>query len=234
MLDDTRLVSINGGQVRNSIPKSCVIDFVSSKSREEIVEILETKQKQYPELRFDIKEIEVNKSLNKSQTDKLLKILFALPSNITEVSNTLSNLTQTSCNLGTIKTENDFLEIGYLLRGSNQYSMEKYFHKVKCLLELGDFSLDILTRYNGWLPDPKSEIVNLSKDAYKEIFNKEPEVLSIHAGIECGIIVSKFPDIQAISLGPNLLGAHTSEEKVEIESVKNTYVLLKKILEKLN
>lgn len=233
LLDDTRLVSITGGQVRNSIPKSCVIDFVSSKSKEDIIKVLETKKKQYPELKFNITEIIVEKSLNKSQTDKLLKILFAFPSNVTEVSNTLSNLTQTSCNLGTIKTYDDFLEIGYLLRGSNQYSLDKYLHKVKCLLELGDFNLNVLTRYNGWLPDPKSEIVNLSKGAYQKIFNKEPELLSIHAGIECGIIVSKFSDIQAISLGPNLLGAHTSEEKVEIDSVKKTYLLLKEILEKL-
>lgn len=233
LLDDTRLVSIDGGQVRNSIPKSCVVKFVSSKNTDEIIEVLIAKQKQYPELNFNLKETEVNKSLSKNQTDKLLKTLFALPSNVTEISNTISNLIQTSCNFGTIKTEDDFLEIGYLLRSSNQYSLEKYFHKVKCLLELGDFNFEILSKYNGWLPNQESRIVKISKEAFTERYNKEPEFSSIHAGIECGLFISKFPEIDTISLGPNILNAHSPEERVEIKSVESTYLLLKKILEKL-
>lgn len=233
LLEDIELVSINGGEVRNSIPRSCVVEFISSKGKEEILEILNNKKKEYPELSFEISEIKVDRYLDISQTNKILKTLFALPSNVLEVSNTLANLVQTSSNLGTIKTEYDFLEIGYLLRGSNQYSLEKYFHKVKCLLELGDFNIFILSQYNGWNPNPQSNIVRVSKEAFKEVYNKDANISAIHAGVECGIILSKFPEMEAISFGPTIIGAHSPEEKVEIKSVENTYNLLKRILEKL-
>lgn len=232
LLEDIELVSINGGEVRNSIPRSCVVEFISSKGKEEILEILNNKKKEYPELSFEISEIKVDRYLDISQTSKILKTLFTLPSNVLEVSNTLANLVQTSSNLGTIKTEYDFLEIGYLLRGSNQYSLEKYFHKVKCLLELGDFNIFILSQYNGWNPNPNSDIVKVSKEAFKEVYNKDSNISAIHAGVECGIILSKFPEMEAISFGPTIIGAHSPEEKVEIKSVENTYYLLKKILEK--
>jgi len=233
LLEDVQIAEINGGEVRNSIPKFCVARFITEKTKSEILKILENKKKKYPELNFELLEIKIDKVATKSQTDKILKTIFSLPSNIMEISNTIANLIQTSCNLGTIQTENGYIKIGCLLRSSNNHSLERYVHKVQSLLELGDFNVKVYGNYPGWNPEPNSNIVKISKESYKELIGKEPIVGALHAGLECGILKGKFPNLEAISIGPNLFEAHTPAERVEIKSVENTYYLIKRILEKL-
>lgn len=87
--------------------------------------------------------------------------------------------------------------------------------------------------YPGWKPNMDSHLLKLAKKIYKDIFNKEPEVKAIHAGLECGILGNKVPGLDMISFGPTILGAHSPDEKVNIESVDKFYKLLKSFLKSL-
>lgn len=186
----------------------------------------------HADLDYELNEIKLDKLLSKEQSQKLLKTIFALPSNVLEVSNAVVGLIQTSNNLGIVETENDYLKISCLLRSSDKNSMNKYSHKIISLLELGDFRAKLSGEYLGWNLDPNTKIVNIAKESYKELTGKEAKVCAIHAGLECGLLKGKYPGVEMISLGPEIIGAHTPKEKVSIDSVKNSYILTKNILEK--
>ena len=85
----------------------------------------------------------------------------------------------------------------------------------------------------GWDPQPNSSLVHLVKKEYQSIFNTDPVITAIHAGLECGIIGEKYPEMQMISFGPNILGAHSPDERVQISSVSKFWALLIKVLETL-
>ena len=87
--------------------------------------------------------------------------------------------------------------------------------------------------YPGWVPNLDSNILNLSKEVYKQLFNKEPEIKAIHAGLECGILEGKNPGMDMVSFGPTIQGAHSPNERVNIETVEKFYNLLKGILKRI-
>jgi dipeptidase D len=232
-LENVQLTSINGGQARNAIPDFAVVEFTTDTNKGEIEEILKRKQELFKELKFEIKTVELTKILSKEQTLKILRTLFALPSNVLEISNTVSDLVQTSCNFGTVKTKEDYLEAVCLLRSSNDYSKQKFASQIIALFELGDFATKLNGDYPGWDPNPDAEINKILGDTYKEVTGKDAVIEAIHAGLECGLIIAKHVGMQAISIGPTILGAHTPKEKVSISSVKSNYKLIVKTLEKM-
>ena len=79
--------------------------------------------------------------------------------------------------------------------------------------------------YPGWTPNPNSEVMKVLNQAYKNVFNKEAEILAVHAGLECGLIAEKYPEMDMISYGPTLRGVHAPGEKIDIETVKQTWEL---------
>ena len=87
--------------------------------------------------------------------------------------------------------------------------------------------------YPGWTPNLKSEIVEITKKAYKELFNKEPKVLAIHAGLECGLIGKKYPLMDMISFGPTIKGAHSPDERIKIDTAKMFWDLLVELLRRI-
>jgi len=234
LIDNVQLVSINGGEARNSIPKFCMCQFASLRAEDKIIDIIEEIRQKHIGLEYELKKIDVETFVMKPQTHQILKTLFVMPSNVLEISNTISGLVQTSNNLGVVKTDGNYLKAYCLLRSSNTNSTDRYAHKIVSLFELGDFNAKCFGQYPGWDPEPNSEIVSLTIKTYKDLFGKEPLVEAIHAGLECGLLKGKYRDVEMISLGPTIIGAHTPLEKVSISSVKNTYILMKKILELLS
>jgi dipeptidase D len=101
---------------------------------------------------------------------------------------------------------------------------------VHSVFNLAGAKSEVTDGYPGWKPNVNSEILNVAKNTYKEHFNKEPEVKAIHAGLECGIISEKYPDMDMISFGPTLFGVHSPDEKMEIDSIPKFWDLLINIL----
>ena len=104
---------------------------------------------------------------------------------------------------------------------------------VEALFKLAGAKVSTTDGYPGWTPDLDSKLLKLSKDVFKELFNKEPEIKAIHAGLECGILEGKNPGMDIISFGPTIQGAHSPDERVNIETVEKFYSLLKGILRRL-
>ncbi len=96
-----------------------------------------------------------------------------------------------------------------------------------------DFSAESESEYPSWKPVAENPVLETVKESYKETFNKEPIVTAIHAGLECGILKDKIGDIDVVSFGPTIMGAHSPDERVEISTVENFWLLLTKVLERI-
>jgi dipeptidase D len=101
---------------------------------------------------------------------------------------------------------------------------------LKNVFELAGYKVTLSGEYPGWSPNPNSEILTVLKSQYEELFKHTPEVVACHAGLECGILGSHYPNMDMISFGPNIKGAHSPDERVQISSVQKFWKFLKVIL----
>jgi len=235
---------ISGGSLRNAIPREAeaVISIASSsaKKAEEIISEFENEIKNEfktvdsgVKIVFKAAKSKIEKAFTKEMTEKLINTIMALPHGVIAMSADIPGLVETSTNLATIKMESDKLIIGTSQRSS--VDSAKYFigSSVASVFRLSGFSFHHTDGYPGWKPDVNSEVLKISKKVFKKLFNKEPEIKAIHAGLECGILESKNPGMDMISFGPTIQNAHSPDERIEIETVERFYELLKGILKEL-
>ena len=165
--------------------------------------------------------------MNKEFQKKLLSTLGSIPHGVIAWSKEMPDLVETSTNLASIKTEeNNKLTIVSTQRSSVESDKFSIASEVeKCLKVLGA-SVTHSDGYPGWEPNISSEILRITVNSYEKLFSKTPLVKAIHAGLECGLIYEKFPGIDMISFGPTIKGAHTPEERLDIETTKMFWDLL--------
>ena len=147
----------------------------------------------------------------------------------------IKGLVFTSSNLGVIKTEREKVEIKISQRSLSKYHKIAIWEKIKSLFELSDVELEIIINsdYPGWTPNFNSKILALTKNTYIDLFKKEIEVKAIHAGLECGILKKNFPHMEMISIGPDIVGAHSPDERISVQSVEKIWNFLIILLEKI-
>ncbi len=162
-----------------------------------------------------------------------MNTLLALPHGVIAMSQDIPDLVETSTNLATVLTNDDVLRIDTSQRSSIESAKKYVVNNVKAVFDLAGAQVKTSDGYPGWKPNLDSEILKISKDVYKKLFNKEPEVKAIHAGLETGLLGDKNPGIDMISFGPTIVGAHSPDEKVNIETVGKFYELLKGILKQI-
>jgi len=245
-LSDTKLLinQISGGSLRNAIPREAetIISIPSDsvKKAQKIIGDFENEVKNEfktvdsgVKIVFQPSKSKSEKSFTKEITEKLISTIMALPHGVIAMSADIPGLVETSTNLATIKMENDKLIIGTSQRSS--IDSAKYFAggSVASIFKLAGFDFNHTDGYPGWKPNVNSEILKISKEVFKNLYNKEPEIKAIHAGLECGILESKNPGMDMISFGPTIQNAHSPDERVEIETVEKFYDLLKGILKEL-
>ncbi len=165
--------------------------------------------------------------------DKIVKVLIAIPHGIMAMSPDIPDLVETSTNLATVTEENGKVKIGTSQRSSVESAKWNVTKMVCAVIELGGGKAVIGDSYPGWQPNMNSKLLQVSKKVYKKLFNKEPEIKAIHAGLETGLLGSKFPGLDMISFGPTIEGAHSPDERVHIKDVEKFYKLLKEILKTL-
>ena len=146
------------------------------------------------------------------------------------MSHVVKGLVETSTNLATVHTDEEKVQILTSQRSSIATSIIDSSDKVKALGELGKFDVVQNDGYPAWQPNPDSKLLHICKEIYTKTFGKEPEVTAIHAGLECGIIGEKYDGMDMISFGPDILGAHSPDEKIRIESVQHVWNYLLDIL----
>ena len=128
-------------------------------------------------------------------------------------------LVETSTNLAAAHIKDDTLQVITSQRSSVVSELHAMAEKVEAAFFLGSFNVEHHGEYPGWKPNLNSHILDVSVEAYRKLFNQEPEVKAIHAGLECGLFLEKFPDLDMISFGPTLRGVHAPGEKLELASL---------------
>ncbi len=236
--------SISGGSLRNAIPREAEALVMIKKGQESEIEkkIREFEKKlsnEYKRSDSGLKIIfkKLNKKPDKVFTPKfkknIINLLLSLPHGVISMSQDIPDLVETSTNLAVITTEGNKLNIATSQRSSIDSAKDYIASSVQAVLKLAGGKVKLGDGYPGWKPNMDSTILKTSKDVFKNLFNKEPQIKAIHAGLECGLLGAKFPGMDMISFGPTIEGAHSPDERVNIETVQKFYDLLKGILKRM-
>lgn len=239
---DFYVAHIEGGSKRNAIPREAeALLFVKEGSEAEAVKKIEQLEKdalnEFKKADSGIKitlskaEGVPGKVFTKAFSGKIRDVLLGIPHGVIAMSADIPGLVETSSNLATVVMTDGKLVIGTSQRSSIESAKANIAGSVYAVLNLAGGEISQGDGYPGWKPNLDSEILSLSRKIFEVLFNEEPEVKAIHAGLECGILGDKYPGLDMVSFGPTIMGAHSPDEKVYIPAVERFYQLLKGILE---
>jgi dipeptidase D len=223
-----QLCSFEGGSLRNAIPREAfaVLAVGSPDDFEQVLEALNTTYAlEYattdPSLTLVAEPVATpEKVMHATIQKQLMQAVYACPNGIYRMSPDIAGLVQTSNNLARIAVGAGKYEVLCLTRGSVDSEKMDEANSIKALFELIGADVELSGDYPGWAPRPGAGIVDLMHKLYRESFNEEPRVNACHAGLECGILGTHYPEMEMISFGPNIRGAHSPDEKVQISSVQ--------------
>ncbi|HED08705.1 MAG TPA: aminoacyl-histidine dipeptidase [Ignavibacteria bacterium] len=238
------IVKIEGGNLRNAIPREAeAIISIDPANENEAMQVVENFQKDvYNEyktadggLKINLQALDdnIDKVFGNDFKNKIVNTLMALPHGVIAMSQDIPGLVETSTNVATIHTEGDLLKLGTSQRSSINSANKYIASNVKAIFTLAGARVETSDGYPGWKPNLDSAILKTSKEVFKELFNNEPKIKAIHAGLECGILEGKNPGLDMVSFGPTIEGAHSPDERVNIKTVEKFYDLLKGILKKV-
>ncbi|MBN2382869.1 aminoacyl-histidine dipeptidase [bacterium] len=232
------LVKIKGGTKRNVIPSDAEAIFtVASTSVEHIKEFLAPLEATIrnelgncePGLKVILEPVEASAGMRKLvhlSTEKVLDLLRALHHGVITMSPEVPGLVETSCNIGVLKCEDQYVALQILSRSAITSKVDDSRDSIEALVKLAGGTIERPLGYPGWKPNPASPILAEASAVFEKLFNQKPKVKAIHAGLECGIIGEKYPGIDMLSIGPDIKGAHTVGEQVSISSVSNFWTFL--------
>jgi dipeptidase D len=235
---------INGGSKMNAIPREAeaVIIFnpdAKLQLQEKIKEWQATLKNEYrvsdPKVMIELAFIEpkLNKYFNQDTTEKILTSLVLIPNGVKSMSMDIEGLVESSTNLGIVTTEKDDVVFESALRSSISSSKYSILEEAKQISKLVKARLDVDGDYPGWEYCPDSKLRPICEKVYEEINGQKPEIMAIHAGVECGLFMEKKPGIDAIAFGPNLYDVHSPDEHMSISSTQKTYEFLLALLKEL-
>ena len=238
------LVALNGGSKSNAIPREmdAIIMITPEQltlAKEAIIKwnvILKNEFKvSDPEINLDIQVLDkkFNRVFSKDSTRKAVDLLVLLPSGVQTMSMDIEGLVQSSTNLGVVTTTDKEVVYHSAIRSSIKSLKEDILVTSKVICETVGAKLETQSDYPAWQYDSNSKLRNVFKDVYKKMYGEEPEIVAIHAGVECGLFKEKFGEIDMISFGPNLYDVHTPDEHMSISSVKNSFEYLLGALKEL-
>ena len=240
---DLAINSIDGGGLRNAIPResSAVISVKSTESakfNDFVVTFNKTISVEYATTDANAQLVAesiatVETKLNTKFQSQLLKSIYACPNGIYRMSPDIEGLVQTSNNLARVLVKDGEYEILCLTRSSSTSEKMDEVNSIQSAFELMGASVTTGGTYPGWEPKPEAAVVKLMQNLYKEMFNEEAHVSAIHAGLECGILGTHYPEMEMISFGPNIYGAHSPDERAQISSVQKFWKLLLETLQRI-
>ncbi len=176
----------------------------------------------------------VENCIENSVSKKIVRVLYGVPHGVLAMSQDIPGLVETSTNLASVKMEDgETIKVGTSQRSSINSARYNASKRIESLFLLAGANVTHESEYPGWKPRVDSPLLEKSRAAYKDLFGNEPVVRAIHAGLECGLFLDKFPKLDMISFGPTIRGAHAPGEKLEIASVEKFRKLLLELLKRL-
>lgn len=237
--ENIQLISIDGGSLRNAIPREAVALIAVRNSGEFIENITEGIKKQILEefalieagLQINIENsTSSDKALSLEDSKKIILVLKSLHNGVYRMSPDVQDLVESSNNVARVELKEGGLKILNLSRSSVDSSKDSVAEQLKSVSELAGMNVEFSGSYPGWKPKPGSEIVQMMEKIYTEKFAEKPHVVACHAGLECGIIGANYPEMEMVSYGPTIRGAHSPDEKANIPSTQKFWSFTKDIL----
>ena len=237
------IASVNGGGLRNAIPRESVAIIVTDYKKaalvqESVISLTNTIAEEYkvtdPKLVIAIHPAEMPAHIiDANFQGKLLRCIYACPNGIYRMSPEISGLVQSSNNLARVLVADGSYTIQCLTRSSVDSEKYDLSSAITSVFELMGAQLSYSGIYPGWQPKPDAPVVQLMASLYKEMFHEDAHVNAVHAGLECGILGAHYPEMQMISFGPNINGAHSPDECVQISSVQKFWTYLLETLKRI-
>lgn len=240
-LFDMRLADFNGGNLRNAIAREAFAVVVVPHAQKEDFIVEWNVFASEMEFEFERSEPKIKLLhqsvglpgfvIDKNAQNRLLRLIAACPHGVLEMSSRMQGMVETSTNLASVK----FVEQNKIVITTSQRSeieSRKYMaaDMVEAAMLLAGASVEHSDGYPGWTPNPDSTVAKITADSYRKLFGTEPIIRSIHAGLECGLFLEKYPELDMVSFGPTIRGAHSPDERINIETVQKFWKLLVDVL----
>jgi dipeptidase D len=241
--NDIRLAEINGGNKHNAIPREAFAIVLVPKNDDKkfkkfISKYNETVKAEFvsvePGLIVSVEKHSAPEKVIDEKTQKrLINALYAIPHGVIKMSNDIPGLVETSTNLAVVETVGKNINIVTSQRSPVASENVDITSMTTAVLKLAGADVSYGDGYPDWAPDINSGILKVFKSTFTKMYGKEPEVTAIHAGLECGIIKEKYPDMDMISFGPTMRDVHSPDEKLQISTVPEFYNQLKTVLKNI-
>jgi dipeptidase D len=238
-----RISTINGGSLRNAIPRESIaivaIDAIHENAFvAEIQQLRATIKKELktmePDLDIEVSKIETPKMImDLGVQEGLTRALYAALNGVYRMSANIPELVETSNNIARIEVKAGHVSIGCLTRSSVESSKLDLANTLRATFELTGCEVEFSGEYPGWTPNMDSKILKVMTKLYEELNGEKPHVAACHAGLECGILGQNYPDMDMISFGPNIKGAHSPDERAQISSAQKYWKFVLEILKEI-
>ena len=241
---EINIVSIQGGSLRNAIPResktiltvptSKITDF-ESKINAVATEIQKELATMDNGLEIILKPCaeSATETMNTRSQITLIRAIYAAHNGVYRMSPDIDNLVETSNNIAKVIVNDGKIQIDCLTRSASESSKMDLAHTLGSTFELAGYTVEFSGSYPGWQPNVNSEILGIMTNLYTNMFNEKPDVVACHAGLECGILGQNYPEMDMISFGPTIQGAHSPDERASISSTQKFWKYLLEILENI-
>ncbi len=237
---DIRIASIDGGSLRNAIPRESIAIIAVDENQKaafesDFTDVAKAIHGEYSsierDLELSIKEVDLDQAVMQVETQsQFLKAMYAAHNGVYRMSPTIKDLVETSNNIARVIVKDGSIKIGCLTRSSVDSSKDDLVNALTSCFELAGFDVNLSGDYPGWAPNMDSAILKVLEAKYTEINGESPHVAACHAGLECGILGQNYPEMDMISFGPTIKGAHSPDERASISSAQKYWKFVLEIL----
>lgn len=240
-----QLVNMSGGNKRNSIADGATAEILISNSdvdsvKKSVNAMFEIVKQELANtdpgvtISLDVKKTPSADPMTKKDTENAIHLLVALPHGVLAMSPEVPGLVETSTNIGVMGSDENNVNVSLLTRSAVTSALDMVKQQIRVIAHLVNAEVDEPQGYPGWKPNMDSDLLKISKEVFKKLHGKYPEIKAIHAGLECGLFGEKLPGVDMLSIGPEMHNVHSPAEELNIPSIPKTYELLKEILTALS
>jgi len=235
--------AVNGGSAQNAIPREAaaivVVDAAGESDLRKLLSAIEAEWKADlggfdPDLQITVEKApRPDKALDAANAKRIIDLLVTTPHGVVAMSPDVPGLVQDSTNLAVLSVNGDVAEIVTSQRSAIEASKHAVATMVATVFRMAGFEVEHSGSYPGWKPEPTSEIVQKLQAVHEQLFGSPAKLIAMHAGLECGVIGEKYPEMQMVSFGPTIVDPHSPNERVQISTVQSFWKYLKAVLEKI-
>ncbi len=239
--DDALIAQIDGGSLRNAIPRESSAILVCD-DKDKVNTIFQSISN---EIVNEYKSVEENIEItieyvssphycmSEADQSRLIKTIYAVHNGVYRMSPDIEDLVETSNNLARVLVKDGAIKVLCLTRSATEVGKADMANQLQSTFELGNFAVKLDGAYPGWKPNPDSKILKVLQNIYFDVFKSEPKIIAYHAGLECGILGTNYPEMDMISFGPTIQRAHSPDERASISSTQKFWKYLLEILKNI-